>query len=76
MLNHLVPADQLSIRMFGDISFERSRSLAKAIDEINARHGRDVIRYGIARSDSSWKTKFLRRSARYTTCLREVLHVN
>jgi DNA polymerase V len=75
MLNHLVPVDQLSRRMFGDISFERSRSLARAMDEINRRHGRDTIRFGLARVDGQWKTKFLRRSARYTTCLREVLHI-
>jgi len=73
MLNHLVPADQLSIRMFGDAAFERSRRLAKAMDEINARHGRDTIRFGVARSDGCWKTKFLRRSPHYTTSLKEVL---
>ncbi|HEX8143773.1 MAG TPA: Y-family DNA polymerase [Pyrinomonadaceae bacterium] len=75
MLNHLVPAEQLSRRMFGDMSFERSRSLAKAMDEINRRHGRDTIRFGVARADGSWKTRCLRRSARYTTCLREVMHI-
>ena len=76
LLNHLVPADQLSRRMFGDISFERSRILAKAMDEINRRHGRDTIRFGVARPDGSWTTKFLHRSPHYTTCLREVLHVH
>jgi DNA polymerase V len=75
ILNHLAPADQLSRRMFGELSFERSRRVAQAMDEINARHGRDTIRFGLARSDGSWKTKCLRRSARYTTCLKEVLHV-
>jgi DNA polymerase V len=75
MLNHLVRADQLSRRMFGNATFERSRSLSKAIDEINKRHGRDTIRFGVARPDGMWKTKFLRRSARYTTCLNEVLYI-
>jgi DNA polymerase V len=76
MLNHLVPAEQLSIRMFGDSSFERARRLAKAIDEINTRHGRDMVRYGIKLSNNRWKTKSLRRSPLYTTCLNEVLHVH
>lgn len=75
MLNHRVPADQLSRRMFGDGSFERSRRLAKAIDEINRRHGRDTIRFGLARADGSWKTKSMRRSQNYTTNLMEVLRV-
>ncbi len=76
LLNHLVPADQLSKRMFGDMSFERSRRLSQAMDEINRRHGRDTIRLGMAQAGSSWKTKFMRRSARYTTCLKEVLRVS
>ena len=75
MLNHLVPADQLSRRMFGDLSFERSRRLAEALDEINRRHGRDTIRFGLAQADGRWKTKAVRRSPRYTTCLKEVLLV-
>lgn len=76
MLNHLVPADQLSIRMFGNMSYERSRSLAKAMDEINRRHGRDTIRFGLGRADGSWKTKFLRCSPHYTTSLSEVLRLH
>jgi DNA polymerase V len=76
MFNHLVPADQLSKRLFGDMSFERSRSLSKAMDEINRWYGRDTVRFGVAQADGSWKTKSLRRSARYTTCLNEVLHVH
>jgi DNA polymerase V len=75
LLNHLVPAHQLSRRMFGDGSFERARRLAKAVDAINRRHGRDTIRFGLAQADRRWKTKALRRSLRYTTCLKEVLIV-
>jgi DNA polymerase V len=75
LLNHLVPADQLSRRMFGDASFERSRRLARAMDEINARHGRDTVHFGLASRDGKWKTKFLQRSDRYTTCLKEVLNI-
>jgi len=47
----------------------------KAIDGINARHGRDTVRFGIARQDGCWQTKFMRRSMRYTTRLQEVLSV-
>jgi hypothetical protein len=32
-----------------------------AVDEINGRHGRDTVRFGVAVSDERWKTKFLRR---------------
>lgn len=76
MLNHLTPADQLSRRLFGDEAFERGRRLAQAIDEINRRYGRDTVRVGATQPDGRWRTKFLRRSSRYTTHLREVLHAH
>lgn len=75
MLNHLVPSDQLTVRLFHNSDFERSRRLAKVIDAINARHGRDTVRYGMAQSNCGWKTKFNWRSSRYTTCLQEVLSI-
>jgi DNA polymerase V len=75
MLNRLAPAEQLSMRLFGEGRFEKSRRVMKAVDKINARHGRDTVRFGAARPGGRWETKFLRRSRRYTTCLREVLRV-
>lgn len=47
----------------------------KAVDGINAKFGRDTVRFGVARPSGRWETKFLRRSRRYTTCLSEVLRV-
>lgn len=75
MLNGLVPADGLSRRLFGDADYERSRRVMRAVDEINARHGRDTIRLGLIRPDARWQTKFLRRSPGYTTRLKEVLTI-
>lgn len=75
MLNHLKPAGELSMRLYGDPDFERSRRVMKAIDAINTRHGRDTVRFGIARPNGQWQTKFLRRSQCYTTGLQEVLSV-
>jgi DNA polymerase V len=74
-LNRLTPADQLSMRLFGDERFERSRRVMKAVDEINIKYGRGTVRFGAARPGGKWETKFLRRSPRYTTCLSEVLRV-
>lgn len=75
MLNYLVPADQLSVRLYDDEIFERSRRVMKAVDEINARHGHNTVRAGVVRPGGRWQTKFMHRSANYTTCLREVLRV-
>ena len=62
MLNRLSPAEQLSMRLFGDERFEKSRRVMKAVDEINARHGRSTIRFGAAPAKGRWETKFLWRS--------------
>jgi DNA polymerase V len=75
MLNHLTPADDLTLRLFGDERFERSRRAMKAVDEINNKYGRDTVRLGAANPNTRWGTKSLRRSPRYTTCLSEVLRV-
>jgi DNA polymerase V len=75
MLNGLVPADQLSRRFFGDASFERSRCVMKAVDEINRRHGHDTVRFGVAQPKGRWQTKALKRSQCYTTRLKDVLYV-
>jgi DNA polymerase V len=75
MLNRLAPTDGLSMRLFGDERFERSRRVMKAVDDINRKFGRDTLRFGAATAAGRWETKFLRRSRRYTTCLAEVLRV-
>jgi DNA polymerase V len=75
MLNRLTPADGLSMRLFGDERFEKSRRVMRAVDEINNRFGRHTVRFSAARPAGRWETKFLRRSRRYTTCLSEVLRV-
>jgi DNA polymerase V len=64
-----------SVRLFGDERFEKSRRVMKAVDEINARYGRDTVRVGAARPGGRWETKFLRRSCCYTTRFDEILRV-
>ena len=75
MQNRLTPADGLSMRLFGDERFEKSRRVMKALDEINGKYGRDTVRFGVRRPGGRWETKFMRRSQRYTTCLGEVLRI-
>lgn len=76
MLNGLLPAGSLTMRMHGDEQFERARRAMQAVDALNRRHGRDTVRHGLPRSpDGRWPTKALMRSPRYTTRLNEVLRV-
>lgn len=76
MLNHLVPAEQLSLRFFGNEPFERSRRVMRAVDAINSRFGKDTVRFGVAQPTGRWQTRFMRRSPCYTTCLKDVLHIH
>lgn len=42
MLNQLVPVEQMSMRFFGNASFERSHRVMKAMDEITRRQGDSI----------------------------------
>jgi len=75
LLNSLSPADQLTLRMFGDEKAERFRQVMVAVDQINRRWGRDTVRFATANPQGNWRTKIERRSPRYTTRLQEVLVV-
>jgi DNA polymerase V len=76
MLNSLSPADQLTLRMFGDERAERFRQVMVAVDQINRKWGRDTVRFATANPDGNWRTKVEKRSPRYTTRLQEVLTIN
>ncbi|HYO63307.1 MAG TPA: Y-family DNA polymerase [Pyrinomonadaceae bacterium] len=75
MLSGLVPASPMTVRMYGDERWERTRRVMRAVDAINARWGRDTVRYGVAGSAQGWRTKFERRSRRYTTSWDELLEI-
>ncbi len=75
MLLNLKPTAQLSARLYGQSDYERAQRVMRAVDDINRRLGRDTIRFGVVNPAGRWQTKALRRSRRYTTCLREVLHI-
>lgn len=74
IVNGLTPASQLTLRMFDDTQ-EKFRQVMVAVDEINRRWGPDTVRFAVAKPDGSWRTKFQKRSPRYTTCLQEVMCV-
>ena len=71
----LVPADQLTMRLFDDTRWERFRRVMEAVDLINRKYGRDTIRFAVAQPEGRWKTKSEYLSPRYTTRLSEVVTV-
>jgi hypothetical protein len=71
-LNELVPAGQLTNRLFDNETLERFRRVMPVMDRLNARYGPGTVRFAVARPGGRWQTKFAHRSSRYTTCLEEV----
>lgn len=75
MLTRLAPARRMTMRLYGDEKFERSRRVMKALDEISRKHGRGAVRFGIVPPATRWATRFTRRSQNFTTRLAEVPRV-
>lgn len=75
MPNGLPPVDQLTLGMFGDERAEEFRQVVVASGKINRRWGKDTVRFAVANPDGHWRTKFEKRSPRYTTRLQEVLTI-
>lgn len=75
LLGEMVPASPITMRMYGDAKWQRARKLAQVVDQINAKMGRDTVRYAVSGFKHEWKTKFEKRSQRYTTSWNELLTV-
>jgi DNA polymerase V len=67
LLNELVPASRAQANLFDDRNRERATKLTTAMDRLNADMGAGTIHYAATGFHGSWKTKFLRRSHRFTT---------
>ncbi|MGI9056935.1 MAG: Y-family DNA polymerase [Pyrinomonadaceae bacterium] len=75
VLSGLVPADELTERMFDEKKWERFRFVMKAIDEVNRKFGRDTVRFGFQSNNSVWHGKSEWRSNRCTTRFKEIMTV-
>ncbi|MEO6590599.1 MAG: Y-family DNA polymerase [Pyrinomonadaceae bacterium] len=77
ILSGLVPADELTERIFDEKKWERFRCVMKAVDEVNRKFGRDTVRFGSsALSNSVWRGKAEWRSRRPTTRFSEILTIH
>lgn len=72
MLDGLVPADQLTGRLFTNETLEKFRRIMPFVDYLNRKYGRDTVRWAIARPEGRWKTKAERCSPHYTTRLSDI----
>jgi len=75
MLTDLSAAAALPLRLWGNEAYERSRRLMRAIDEVNARFGRDAVSFGLRDPKARWQMKCEARSPHYTTRWDELLTI-
>ncbi len=57
ILSDLVSTERISHRLFEQRDFERRHRLAKIIDEVNFRYGRDVVRFASLEAKGGWPGK-------------------
>jgi DNA polymerase V len=76
ILSGLVPAENLTKRMFDEPHWQKWRNLTKAIDEINQKFGKDTVRFAGVKTEGLWTMKQTRKSQRYTTDWQELLTVH
>jgi DNA polymerase V len=74
-LSDLTPSPSFQADLWAQPDSEQSKSLMRAIDRINADHGRGTLRYAMTGTKQRWRMKAERRSKRFTTEWDELLDV-
>jgi len=74
-LGGLELADLVAKRLWEDEWYERQRRLMAAVDRLNGKYGRDTVRCGLFHTEGPWRTRFAKRSPRYTTRWSEICEV-
>jgi DNA polymerase V len=74
-LGGLELADLVAKRLWEDEWYERQRRLMAAVDRLNGKYGRDTVRCGLFHTEGLWRTRFAKRSPRYTTRWSEICQV-
>jgi DNA polymerase V len=70
MLGEIIPDTRFQKTFFDPVNRKKAQGLMKAVDEINGRMGKDMVKYaavGIGGKQQKWKTVFNRKSPAYTS---------
>jgi len=73
ILVDLYRREELAAPMFPSRDPEKSARLMKAVDSINAREGRGIVRPGLVPTAARWRGRQKNLSPRYTTRVGEIL---
>ena len=71
----LIPAETVQRDLWTAPDSARNTSLMRAVDGLNADHGRATIRFAASGVQQGWKLRCRQRSARFTTEWQELLLV-
>ena len=75
ILGELVPEGHVQGNLFDSTDRQKSKRLMQAVDTVNAKLPDSQLRWAAEGIDQSWRTKFARRSKRYTTQWDELVEV-
>lgn len=76
LLLGLTPVEGETKRLYNDDDYQADRKLMEVIDTVNAKHGRNTIRFGLpAKKNFRWKMNRNFLSDDYTTSIADVLRV-
>ena len=75
LLFDIAPAGHVQDELFDNFDSSRSDALMSALDILNARMERAVVRYGAEGFEATWRMKGEMRSPRYTTRWEELMRV-
>jgi DNA polymerase V len=75
ILQGLQPEKAETFRLYSESNYEKDKRLCAAIEKISRRFGREAVRFGFQKSEKNWKMNCNYKSNRYTTSLKEVLHI-
>jgi DNA polymerase V len=75
ILSDLVPTDQIQTDLFDTVDRARAKRLMGTLDDLNYRMGAGTLAFAASGLERPWKTKFNRRSPRYTTRWEELREV-
>jgi len=75
ILQGLQPERGETVRLYNQSNYEKDKRLMQALDKISCKFGRNVVTFGVRKSEKAWQMRAERKSNSYTTCLKEVLQI-
>ncbi|WP_018611560.1 Y-family DNA polymerase [Segetibacter koreensis] len=75
LVTNLVPENELQMSMFDKRDREKDKRLMGALDKVNFRFGKDLVRFAVQGYSEKWKLRQARLSPCYTTRLEDLLTI-